>query len=291
MRLNRQKVILNLLKEAGRPVGHTELVKWCFLLSEESPSRGGPSFYQFVPYNYGPFSFCLYRDMDEFVNLGVVREVSEEKWELDKQLGNNIDGLSRQIRQDIREMLYRFGKKRLDQLTSYVYKHHGWYTINSNKRKLQERPVASLAVYTAGYEGLQIEGFLNMLLVNGISRIIDIRNNPIARRYGFHKSTLGRLSAKMDIDYFHIPELGIQSELRQNLSTQSDYQQLFTRYKQRILKTQTEPVCRASELMLERPSVLVCRETDPSLCHRSRTAEVIREKTGLSIDHLAPTSR
>ncbi len=228
--------------------------------------------------------------MDEFVNLSVVRRVSEEEWELEKPVDNSFDALSRQIRQDMREMLYRFGNKRLDELTSYVYKSHGWYTIYSKKSKLQERPVAKLAVYTAGYEGLQIEGFLNMLLVNGISRIIDIRNNPIARCYGFHKSTLGRLSTKINIDYFHFPQLGIHSELRQNLSTRSDYQQLFTRYKQRILKTQTGPVCRASELMLERPSVLVCRETDPSLYHRSRTAEVIREKTGLSIEHLAPAA-
>lgn len=40
---------------------HTEVTKWAFVLREETPSRGGSAFYQFVPYKFGPYSFCLYQ--------------------------------------------------------------------------------------------------------------------------------------------------------------------------------------------------------------------------------------
>ena len=70
--LNRQKVLVHLLQQAGRPVPKIDLVKWCFLLRNETPSQGGSAFYHFLPYHYGPFSFCLYREIDQLVCGGLV---------------------------------------------------------------------------------------------------------------------------------------------------------------------------------------------------------------------------
>src|SRR4051812_42835637 len=55
--LNRQKIVLHMLKLTGRPVCRTELTKWCFLLKHEFQSFDCASFYDFVPYRFGPYSF------------------------------------------------------------------------------------------------------------------------------------------------------------------------------------------------------------------------------------------
>ena len=62
--LNRQKAALFMLECAGRKVSRLELTKWLFLLRQEMPSAGGGAFYQFVPYRYGAFSFCLYQEAE-----------------------------------------------------------------------------------------------------------------------------------------------------------------------------------------------------------------------------------
>jgi hypothetical protein len=68
--LNRQKCLLLMAERAGRPVTHLELTKWAFLLAQESLSGGGPAFYDFLPYKYGPFSFTLFHEADHLVRNG-----------------------------------------------------------------------------------------------------------------------------------------------------------------------------------------------------------------------------
>ena len=52
--LNRQKALLAMIQQAGRPVQRMELTQWAFLLRNETESHGGPAFYDFVPYHCGP---------------------------------------------------------------------------------------------------------------------------------------------------------------------------------------------------------------------------------------------
>jgi uncharacterized protein (DUF488 family) len=150
----------------------------------------------------------------------------------------------------------------------------------------QERFEAEIAIYTVGYEGKQIDRFLNELMVHGIQRVIDIRSNPIARRYGYHGSTLRRLCKKLKIDYVHTPELGIVGELRQNLNTYSDWQKLFDYYKKNTIEKQKDKIIDVIALIQEKASVLVCQEADPQFCHRSILSNEIEQRTGLPIKHI-----
>ncbi|NJM48439.1 MAG: DUF488 domain-containing protein [Alkalinema sp. RU_4_3] len=72
---------------------------------------------------------------------------------------------------------------------------------------------------------------MNLLLESGISRLIDVRFNPISRRFGFHRSTLGRLCGFLGIDYQHLPELGIPGSEREDLGASSQYESLFSNYR------------------------------------------------------------
>ncbi len=161
--------------------------------------------------------------------------------------------------------------------------------VNSKREQHATRPVASLAVYTAGYEGQQVDGFLNTLLLNGIQQLLDVRNNPISRQYGYHKTTLGRLCKSLDIEYVHRPELGIPPVLRQSLKTQADYEVLFAKYEADILANQTVAVEEVSQLVQTKPTVLVCMEADPHMCHRTRLAKAVSEKSRLPVRHLEPS--
>ena len=80
--LLRQKILLLMLKFAGRPVQRVELMKWCFVLRHESESKGGNSFYDFVPYKYGPFSFALYQEIEKLESTSYILSHGEFAWKL-----------------------------------------------------------------------------------------------------------------------------------------------------------------------------------------------------------------
>jgi len=283
--LNRQRVLVQLLQQAGRPVSKIDLMKWCFLLRNETPTQGGSAFYHFVPYHYGPFSFCLYREISQLVFNGVVASSADRFWRISGD-ADAAAGLSNAVRQDIVRVLRRFNDKPTSYLVDYVYEHYPWFTVNSKRKQHATRPVASMAVYTAGYEGQQVDAFLNMLLRNGIQRLLDVRNHPVSRRYGFHKRTLGRLCNSLDIEYLHRPQLGILPEVRQNLKTPTDYESLFAKYEAEVLTGEGAAIEEVSQLVRTKPTVLVCVEGDPHKCHRNRLAKAVSEKAHLPVRHL-----
>lgn len=284
--LNRQKLLILLLKLADRPVSRIELTKWCFLLRSEGETSGGPAFYDFVPYLYGPFSFALYQEAEKLVAQNLLRDDGDNHWSLNYQVAASVGTPGRDIERDAIRLISRFGKKDADFLIDYVYERYPAFTVNSKLRKLEARPEAIPAVFTAGYEGLSIDGFLNLLIVSGIRRLIDVRKNPIARRYGFHKSTLQRLTKRLEIEYVHLPELGIPSEDRQSLVDQEAYDTLFDKYENTVLRNERQAIEQVKRLVTELPSVLVCMESEPNCCHRSRLAAAVSKSTKLPIKHL-----
>ncbi|HTN76827.1 MAG TPA: DUF488 domain-containing protein [Pirellulaceae bacterium] len=215
---------------------------------------------------------------------GYIRE-SGNAWE-SGGTAHKIESLPTPISRDVTRLVNRLAKKPLNELTNYVDRSYPAFTVHRKSESAVPRAAAEPKVYTAGYEGLQVDGFLNLLVQNGIERLIDVRRNPIARRFGFHKSTLDRLCGLIGISYEHVPELGIASDQRQSLETFADYSQLFDRYERTTLVAQQLAVERVARLMVEKPSVLVCMEADACFCHRSRLAADVAERTGLPIVHL-----
>jgi uncharacterized protein (DUF488 family) len=281
--LNRQKALLELVRLAGGCIDRMVLTKWAFLVRHETESRGGESFYDFVPYRFGPFSFALYQDVGKLVESGHLRETTRQTWSLGDVAATFAD---RSVQTDLTSVADRFRTVTTDDLVEYVYHSHPHYTINSELKQLAERPVAVRGVFTAGYEGKSIDRFLDGLIRAGVRHLIDVRRNPIARRYGFHRSTLARLSERLDIGYTHVPELGIASAERRQLVTAEDYATLFRRYESTTLKTERLAIDEISALAADRPSVVVCMEADPACCHRARLAVSVGRATGLPVIHL-----
>lgn len=288
--LKRQKALLRMIQRAGRPVGRIEAVKWAFLLREETASGGGDSFYDFLPYHYGPYSFSLYQEADKLVKNGYLEAVDGKHWAATELASSVTATIDRDIGSDADRVVERFGKTPYRKLIDYVYDRNPWYTANSRIRKDQDRPVAEPAAYTAGYQSLSIDAFLDGLMRSGIQRVIDVRANPVARRYGFHKSTMNRLCGHLGIEYVHIPELGIPSELRRDLETPEDYRRLFSEYEATVLKRETDALERVAGMLGEKAGALVCMEADPGFCHRTRIARAVAKTTGMRIKDVRPTA-
>ena len=106
--------------------------------------------------------------------------------------------------------------------------------------------------------------------------LCDVRKNAYSQKYGFSKSQLQKACEGVDIYYVHIPELGIESEFRQNLSSQKDYDLLFDNYEKTTLKKQTESLMKIKCLVDKYGRVaLTCFEKNPLQCHRSRVAKYV----------------
>lgn len=283
---SRHRAILRLLENEGGTASRLRLVKLAFLLSrEERAPRTG--IYEFVPYKRGPFSFTLYYDLRALEREGWIATTDHEMKVaqapdletafLDSPFLDLIDGISE-----------RYRAVSTSAMIDAVYAAHPWFTINSEvaSKRAAQRPAAKPAVYTVGYEGIMVDGLLDLLLQSGVQRLLDVRCNPIARRYGFHKSTLQRLCDDVDIEYLHLPSLGVPSAWRTDLGDTASYRRLFERYEREVLPKQQVSMDRAAKLISEKPSALMCMEADHDCCHRSRLGAAISRQLSLPLKEL-----
>ena len=292
--MTRQKTALALLQQAGRPIDKLKFVKLLFLLRQETCLREEPSFYDFVPYNFGPFSFALYREIDTLVRDGYV-VTGEHDFSLapegEEATVGKVETLPNDYREAVSEVYGRYGSLSTNALLRDVYARYAWYGTRTQRPDLlppevPKAPQADPAVYTAGYEGHSVDAFFDHLLKNGIQSVLDVRANPFSRKYGFSGKALKGIAANLKIEYHHFPELGIPSEQRAGLSDEASYERLFAMYERDILPGQDEAIEKVAGLMGQRPSVLVCMEEKPSSCHRGRLAGPVSAESGLDIVHL-----
>ncbi len=285
--LHRQKALLMILQQVGGTASSMQMMKWAFLLSYETPSRGGRTFYQFIPYRYGPYSFTLNQEIDSLIRNGFLEKETDNYWRL-TPLGEKLDiTLPSDVSKDICQITATYGKLSAQKLVNLIYDKYSWFTINSELpgRRREKRPVAKKYIYTAGYEGKTVDEFLNLLMESGISRLIDVRYNPISRRYGFHKSTLSRLCSFLGIDYQHFPGLGISGSEREHIASKNQYIILFENYRLNLSSCEKD-LANVVKLLQSEPSVLVCMEADPNFCHRNVLAQHLTTLIDMPIRHL-----
>jgi len=281
----RLKVLLYLFECVGKPLAPRIAQDLAFLVAMQGDA-GGDAFYRFVPGQHGPQSFQLDQELPKLIETGVLK--GTESGEL-KSVGSTkkvTEAVPYKVRTDVFDVVRKYGQETHAAIMRHVRIAFPWFTALMNGKAAETVPSVAPAIYTAGYEGVSIDTFLDVLLRNGIRRVIDVRHNPVARRYGFHKKTFSALCGEVGLDYEHVRELGIISSRRRNLSSLADYRKLFEGYVQRTLPRESAAVERVGNLLAEKPSVLVCMEGDPRLCHRSRLADRIRELRGLEIVHL-----
>jgi len=292
--LVRQKIVLALLSQVGKPLSRTAFLKLVFLLREETELSRASTFYDFVPYKHGPFSFSLYRELENLRRHGYL-DPCQERVALCQHAADlaeeKIRGLPAAIHEAVNEVLRCHGGKSLSALVRDVYSRYPWYATRSERTDLLPDPLvrprkARPAVNTVGYEGESVDCFFNRLLKRGIQLIIDVRANPVSRRYGFSKKRFSEIASKLGLGYSHMPELGIPAEYRAELTDYDSYQDLLDMYERERLPRCNNEIDEVADLMRRTPAVLVCLEKDFRCCHRGRLAEAVSRQTGLEVAHL-----
>jgi len=286
--LTRQKLIIALIKHSGGNTTRLRLVRQAFLLREYLSPCYARSFYQFIPYGYTPFSFTLYHELRNMVEAGLVAlrswcsvQLTDSGLEMPLNLDPALSGEFERFWAD-------YGGYTVGELVDTVYEQYPWYALENIRirREHTSQKETDCAVYSVGYEGMQVDGFLNLLLRSGIRQIIDVRRNAVSRVFGFHGSTLASLAERVGIGYRHMPRVGVPSAWRSHLDDEKDLDMLFTRYRDEVLPFAEDSVKSIASWMSSKPSTLMCMEADPSRCHRSVLAQSISDITGLAVSDL-----
>ncbi len=281
--LYRRKVLLNILHEFNSKLPRLSLLKLALLVTR---TAGATQCYDFVPYKYGAFSYSLYSDINALTREGTVSEAGKDI------ILNSFNCEDYKIKstdmQAIRFVHSQFPTASTTDLITYTYNKYPFFASKSTltkyitpeiQQKIQEciSNDTSTELFTIGYEGISCEEYLNRLLINNIALLIDVRKNPISMKYGFTKSLLAKHVQDLGIKYLHLPELGIESEERQNLETYQDYKDLFEKYAKTTLLNNQRALEYIITLLRENKKVaLTCFEKDYHYCHRGVIAQKLQ---------------
>jgi hypothetical protein len=292
--LSRQKALLTLLSNVDGQLTRLSFVKLVFLLRQEYPVADELAFYDFVPYKYGPFSFTLYHEMDVLAEQGY-SIWGDDCVALAPGARDTAGPLSAELPETVvsavRSICERFHQLGQWDLVGEVYRRYPWYASRSELRGFnasQSSPSTpgEVAVYTVGYAGKSVDAFFDNLLAKGICAIIDVRANPVSRKYGFSRKSLGGIACKLGMDYVHEGEVGIPSALRRHIDSDAALDALLDTYEREILPKKGRAVERVSQLVHQKPSAMMCAEEDARHCHRGRLASLVSVMTGLEVVHL-----
>jgi uncharacterized protein (DUF488 family) len=285
----RRKVLLALIEAFGGQLSAVECHKFMFLLCKYAKQN----YYDFFPYKFGAFSVVLHQDKLRLTDLGYLAS------------GDNFSVSGRQkfflqieanTQQEILSLFQQVGSLRGNSLLEKVYVDYPYYatmstvaskilTPNAYSRVLEEHNTdESPCLFTIGYEGITIDEYLNTLIRHNIMVLADIRKNPISKKYGFSKSQLKRYVESVGITYLHFPELGVPSNMRQDLEGEKAYDDLFQFYSTEILPHQISTLNNLKSIVFEKKRIaLTCFEAVYTSCHRSKVAEYFEHDPSFNV--------
>ena len=262
----RQQFLLAFVKQLKDKTTATDLQKIVFLYSKNKDA----SYYDFMPYKYGAYSFQLAQDVEVLCKIGYMtsdnRLVAPELYSPTITIdGASIESLRGNplIRKTYELFPYYAIKSEIADKVLYD-------TALQTVRAVKQQTIKDTRIlFSIGYEGKSIENFVNTLIENDVRLLCDVRRNPISRKFGFSQGKLQHIVESIGIIYIHIPALGIESEERQSLETQEDFAKLFLGYKKSL--PSRELALRQVYLLLRSNTriAIMCYEQDPNFCHRN----------------------
>jgi uncharacterized protein (DUF488 family) len=142
-------------------------------------------------------------------------------------------------------------------------------------------------LYTIGFTKKDARTFFELLLKNGIRKVIDVRLNNVSQLAGFTKRQDLQyfLQAIAGIKYIHAiafaPTIEMLSDYKRKKIAWKEYETMYIN----LMKSRVaENVIHESELA---DSCLLCSEPTPSRCHRRLLAEYLQSRnTSIEIIHL-----
>lgn len=277
----RRKILLALIEVFGGSLTKTDCQKLLFLFCE----RRGKNYYDFFPHKYGNFSLILTQDKNRLADLGMLTSHNDFRLKGDEAY---LDQLEEKDCTALHALVTEVGGIRGEELIHKVYLEVPHYVSRSQiatqiLRTAEYKQISATwnndqipCLFTVGYEGLSIDAYLDLLISHNIVVLVDVRKNPLSMKYGFSKKKLSDFTKMAGITYIHLPDLGIPSNLRQDLNSAADYQQLFDFYSSQILPDHTQALEELKRVISDYGRVAItCFEADYHFCHRHKVAEYL----------------
>ena len=145
-----------------------------------------------------------------------------------------------------------------------------------------------MTLYTIGYEQAKSAAVIDELKRVGVGLIVDTRAVAASRRPGFSKRQLAAGLDASGIGYVHLQKLGTPKEGR-DAARSGKLAKLFDIYEKHLATPEAREQLDELTAIVKsgRPACLLCYERDVNHCHRRRIAELICERTGVAVEHLA----
>ncbi|MDY7395926.1 DUF488 domain-containing protein [Aureibaculum sp. 2210JD6-5] len=287
---------LSLLQVFNNKLDKIQLQKLLFLHSRYKTKK---KTYDFVPYKYGCFSFQANADLNTLTKYGIVEDSTTSWTKIDET--NYLVQLDKEDKKIISDFAIIYKNKSNYDLIDLTYKRYPYFAINSTiaEEYLSKSELKNLdnyrsfenntVLFTIGYEGISLEHYLNKLIKNNISLLCDVRKNAMSMKYGFSKSQLKNACEGVGIVYRHIPEVGIDSDKRQELNSQHDYDKLFKEYISKNLSQTSLHQKEILDLLRKNKRIaLTCFEAKSCQCHRTHLANAIAkfEEFEYKVEHI-----
>lgn len=139
-------------------------------------------------------------------------------------------------------------------------------------------------LFTKGYQGKNIDEFVEELLVAGVTCVIDVRRRPLSRKPGFSKTRFRTTLHACGIEYEHMPDLGMPVDLLP-LRNERDNSGILSEYEHRLAVSDDQLEQLRNEVA-RGGACLVCFEADHTQCHRHVLARLVEQSTNLQTVNL-----
>jgi len=129
-------------------------------------------------------------------------------------------------------------------------------------------------LYTIGYKGKTVEQVEKMLLENGVEYLIDVRYFPFSRwQPEFSEKNLRKYFENSKITYVSMPDFGIDPKKKKEI----DRKELLKNYR-KTMRNELKKHHLIFYYASKYKACLMCLEKDPSECHRSVLAELMKNR-------------
>lgn len=157
--------------------------------------------------------------------------------------------------------------------------------IQKKKSLIQRSNIMTL--YTVGFTKKTAQDFFEMLIVNNIKKLIDIRLNNKSQLAGFAKSVDLEYFLKkiVNIEYTHMPQFAPTKQLLKSYQKKEiSWEEYQKQYKDILNKRN---VLKSIDYSIFNNAVLLCSEVTADKCHRRLLAEYLSKNNNeIEIVHL-----
>ncbi|MBS0235758.1 MAG: DUF488 domain-containing protein [Proteobacteria bacterium] len=269
---HRMRVLLALIRKFRDQVTTENMQALLFMYCHYYANNGA---YHFIPVAGKPISLQAQEDYRWFVKKGLLSNDHEVIAEFPKSYAQ-LDIFEEAALQQLK----KYGIKQVDY-------QQAWDSYTSCIK--QESAINSHHIlYTIGYEGRGIEEYINTLLLHQIAVLCDVRYTPFSQKYGFSGSDLQAALALVNIQYIHMPELGVSVEQRRNMEDSHIHYNLLQKYEQSLPQKSQHLQTLLSVLQKHRRIAITCFERNYRACHRSKIASWLAQHKAFEykIEHL-----